>query len=80
MLTEEQLKTAFQNAVKSRDTVYLLYHLIKISGCFRRGISQDDRLECYLRGKSDLGLFIRELFLDYAPEIYSDLITQKESL
>lgn len=74
MLTDEQLKTAFQNAVKSNDTVYLLYHFIEISGCFRQGIAKDDRTECYLRGKGDFGLYLRNLFLEFAPETYAELI------
>ena len=79
MLNDEELKTAFQSAVKSNDTVYLLYHFIQISGCFRKGLAKDERTENYLRGKGDFGLYLRDLFLQYAPETYTQLLTQKEN-
>lgn len=70
MLSDENLKSVFEKAVKNDATVELLAHLIDLSGCFRQGLAKDERTETYLRGFGDFGLYIRELFLKYTPEIY----------
>lgn len=76
-MNDKDLKRIFLNAIKSPDTILLLEHFIHKSGCFRRGLAANDRLENYLRGYSDSGLYIRNLFLEYAPEIYANLIIRK---
>ncbi len=71
LLDDEKLKEAFEGAVQqSESAVKLLIHFIEHSGCFRTGLAQDDRQELYNRGYGDFGLYIRDLFLEYAPEEY----------
>ena len=74
MLDDEHLKTAVENSVTCPDCVNLLRHLIEKSGCFRTGLARDDRLEIYNRGWGDFGLYIRQLLLEYAPEVYIKII------
>ncbi len=75
MLDDEHLKEAFTNAItSSKYTEELLMHLIEKSGCFRQGLAKDDRTENYNRGYGDFGLYIRSLFLQYAPKTYLELI------
>lgn len=78
MLDDEHLKEAFTNAISSsKYTVELLAHLIDKSGCFRQGLAKDDSTETYNRGYGDFGLYIRSLFLQYAPKKYLELIEER---
>lgn len=74
MLDEEHLKQAVENATTCPDCVDLLAHLIEKSSCFRVGLAKDDRQEIYNRGYGDFGLYIRQLLLDYTPEVYIKII------
>lgn len=75
MLDNEHLKEAFLNTVNgSKSSLDLFKHLLEKSGCFRQGIAKDERAEIYNRGYGDFGLYLRELFLAYAPEKYIEII------
>lgn len=71
MLNDEEVKEAFENTLNgSKYAAVLLRHFIEKSGCFRQGLAKDDRTEIYNRGYGDFGLYIRDLFLRYAPDVY----------
>ena len=74
MLDEEHIEDAVKTCAKNPLLLRLLAHFIENSGCFRQGISKDERLEIYRRGYGDFGLYIRDLLLNYAPKAYTDLI------
>lgn len=75
MLDDEKLKEAFNNTINgSKDSINLFAHLIEKSACFRQGLAKDERTENYNRGYGDFGLYIRSLFLQYAPERYLEII------
>lgn len=75
MLDEEKLEQAFKNTVNgSKDSIDLFAHLIDKSACFRQGLAKDERTELYNRGYGDFGLYIRSLFLQYAPDTYLEII------
>lgn len=77
MLDDEKLERAFKNTLNgSKDSIDLFAHLIEKSGCFRQGLAKDERTENYNRGYGDFGLYIRSLFLQYAPETYLEIITR----
>lgn len=73
-MDEDKLKQTVRNAVLSKDTVELLKYFIDKSSCFRQGLAKDEKQEIYNRGYGDFGLHIRELLLNYAPEIYIEII------
>ena len=75
-MDENYLKRIFQGAIRSKDTAELLIHFIDKSACFRQGLAKDERTENYNRGWGDFGLYIRSLFLNYAPEIYANIIKE----
>lgn len=75
MLDEEKLEQAFKNTINgSKDSIDLFAHLIDKSACFRQGLAKDERTELYNRGYGDFGLYIRSLFLQYAPDTYLEII------
>ncbi len=77
MLNDEKLKEAFTNTLNgSKSAKILLKHFIDKSGCFRQGLARDERTEIYNRGYGDFGLYIRALFLQYAPETYMEIIKE----
>lgn len=77
MLDEEHLGDAIKTCAKNPQALKLLWHFIEISGCFRQGISKDERLEIYNRGYGDFGLYIRGLLLEYAPKAYMNLAVEE---
>lgn len=75
MLDDEKLQEAFINTINgSKSSIDLFAHLIEKSACFRQGLARDERTENYNRGYGDFGLYLRSLFLLYAPEAYLDII------
>ena len=75
MLDEEHLEEAFKNTLSgSKSAIDLFAHLIEKSGCFRQGLAKDDRSETYNRGYGDFGLYLRSLFMLYAPDTYVEII------
>lgn len=75
MLDEEHLQEAFINTINgSKSAVDLFQHLIEKSGCFRQGLAKDDRQETYNRGYGDFGLYLRSLFMLYAPTTYLEIL------
>lgn len=75
MLDDENLKEAFINTINgSKSSIDLFAHLIKKSACFRQGLAKDERTELYNRGYGDFGLYLRSLFLQYAPDTYLEII------
>ena len=75
MLDDEKLEEAFKNTLNgSKSAIDLFWHLIEKSACFRQGLAKDDRTEIYNRGYGDFGLYIRSLFLQYAPDTYLEII------
>jgi len=75
MLDDEKLKMAFTNTINgSKSSIDLFTHLIDKSGCFRQGLAKDEKTEFYNRGYGDFGLYLRDLFLQYAPETYLEII------
>lgn len=75
MLDDEKLEEAFKNTLNgSKSAIDLFWHLIEKSACFRQGLAKDERTEIYNRGYGDFGLYIRSLFLQYAPDTYLEII------
>ena len=75
MVEDEKLEEAVKNTLNgSISAIDLFWHVIEKSACFRQGLAKDDRTEIYNRGYSDFGLYIRSLFLQYAPDTYLEII------
>jgi hypothetical protein len=75
MLDEEHLQEAFKNTINgSKSSIDLFAHLIEKSGCFRQGLAKDERQENYNRGFGDFGLYLRSLFMLYAPDTYIEIL------
>lgn len=73
LLTDEQLELVVSNIARTEDGKKLFGHLLESSRVFAKGFNGNSR-DIYNKGRSDFGLEIRELLMQYALDEYFEIL------
>ena len=75
LLSDEKLELVIQNIAVTKDGKKFFEHILASSGMFNIGFNGNSR-DIYNKGRSDFGLEIRDLLMQYAMNDYIEIIKE----